>query len=136
MAINNAVLVGRLTAAPEVKQTMSQIAVCSFTVAVDRPYKSGEDRQADFINCVAWRGTAEFVGKYFNKGDMIGIIGNIQTRNYEDRDGNKRKAVEVVAREVSFIGSKRQDNGAAQTAPAAPASIDIQVEPIDGDLPF
>lgn len=134
MAINNVALVGRLTAAPEVKQTMSQIAVCSFTVAVDRAYKSGEDRQADFINCVAWRGTAEFVGKYFNKGDMIGIIGSIQTRSYEDKDGNKRKAVEVVAREVSFVGGKRQDNGTAQTAPAAPATIDIS--PIDEDLPF
>ena len=135
MAINNVVLAGRLTAAPEVKQTQTGFSVCSFTVAVDRAYKSGEERQADFINCVAWRGTAEFVGKYFNKGDMIGIIGSIQTRSYDDKDGNKRKAVEVVAREVSFVGGKRQDNGAAQTAQSA--SVDVKYEPVDDiDIPF
>lgn len=105
--INNVVLMGRLTAAPELKTTQSGISTVRFSVAVERRYnKQGEGRQTDFIDCVAWRQTAEFVSKYFNKGSMIAVEGSIQTRNYEDKNGNKRKAVEVQVDNVSFCGSK------------------------------
>ena len=105
--INNVVLMGRLTAVPELKTTQSGISTVRFSVAVERRYnKQGEERQTDFIDCVAWRQTAEFVSKYFNKGSMIAVEGSIQTRNYEDKNGNKRKAVEVQVDNVSFCGSK------------------------------
>jgi len=95
--INTAVIIGRLTGDPELKHTQNDISVTSFTVAVDRPYvKSGEERQADFIDVVAWRGTAEFICKYFQKGQLIALQGSIQTRTYTDKDNNKRKAVELV----------------------------------------
>lgn len=110
--LNVAVLMGRLVADPELRRTQSDLAVCSFRIAVDRNYanKAGE-RQADFIDIVAWRSTAEFVCKYFTKGQMIAVEGSIQTRSYEDKQGNKRTAVEVVANNVSFCGSKRENGG-------------------------
>ena len=86
--LNTAILMGRLTADPELRKTTSGLSVTSFTVAVERNYKSGEERQADFINVVAWRGTADFVSTYFKKGQMIAVQGSIQTRNYEDKNGN------------------------------------------------
>ena len=105
--INNVVIMGRLTADPELKKTQSDLSVTSFCVAVDRSYvKEGEEREADFINVVAWRRTAEFVTRYFHKGSMIAVQGSIQTRKYEDKDGNKRVAVEILANKVSFCGSK------------------------------
>lgn len=109
--INKVILVGRLTADPELRTTQSGVSVCSFSVAVDRKYNSGGERQADFINCVAWRQSAEFISKYFNKGKLIGIEGSIQTRNYEDKQGNKRVAVEVVVDNASFIGGKSESGG-------------------------
>ena len=110
--LNIAVIMGRLTAAPELRTTPNGVSVTSFSVAVDRSYssRSGGERQSDFINVVAWRGTAEFICKYFQKGQMIAIDGSIQTRNYEDKQGNKRTAVEVVANNANFCGSKR-DSG-------------------------
>ena len=107
MAINIAILIGRLTADPELKTTPSGTSVTSFSIAVDRRYKSGEDRQTDFINIVAWRQTAEFICKYFGKGSMICIEGSIQTRRYQDKDGNSRTAFEVVANNVTFVESKK-----------------------------
>lgn len=117
---NLVVLTGRLTKAPELKTTPSGVSVCSFTIAVERRYKQGEERQADFINVVAWRSAAEFVSKYFTKGSMIGIEGAIQTRKYQDKDGNNRTAFEVVANNVQFVESKRpqgneQDNSTPTT---------------------
>ena len=103
--INNAVLMGRLTANPELKTTPSDVSVTPFTIAVDRKY-GGQEKQTDFIDCVAWRQTAEFICRYFRKGDLIAVEGELQTRNYEDKNGNKRKAVEVVVNNVSFCGSK------------------------------
>lgn len=110
--LNVAVIMGRLVADPELRHTPNDISVCSFRVAVDRSYsnKSGE-RQADFIDVVAWRSTAEFVCRYFTKGQMIAVNGSIQTRSYEDKQGNKRTAVEIVADNVSFCGSKRESGG-------------------------
>ncbi len=109
--LNRAILMGRLVADPELRQTANGISVCSFRIAVDRNYSKDRERQADFIDIVAWRSTAEFVSKYFNKGKMIIVEGSIQTRNYEDRNGNKRTAVEVVADNIMFGESK----GASQS---------------------
>jgi len=111
--LNIAVIMGRLTATPELRTTPNGISVTSFSVAVDRSYSSrnGGERQTDFINVVAWRSTAEFICKYFTKGQMIAINGSIQTRNYEDKQGNKRTAVEIVVDNANFCGSKRESSG-------------------------
>ena len=96
--LNTAILMGRLTADPELRHTPSDVAVTSFTLAGDRSYvKSGADRQVDFIDIVAWRSTAEFVCRYFHKGQLVAVQGSIQTRSYTDKEGNKRKAFEAVS---------------------------------------
>lgn len=127
--INNVVIMGRLIKDPELKTTQSGLSVVSFTVAVDRKYQ--KERQADFLNVVAWRHTAEFVEKYFTKGSMIAIQGSIQTRTYEDKNGNKRTAVEIVADNVSFCGSK---GGSGK--PNLNVSNDDFEEICDDGLPF
>ena len=120
--LNCAIIMGRLTADPELRTTGNGISVTSFSVAVDRNYqRQGQERQTDFINVVAWRQTAEFVSRYFRKGQMIAVQGSIQTRNYEDRNGNKRTAVEIVADNVSFCGSKEQGE-TPKTSYSAPQS--------------
>ena len=147
--INTAILMGRLTADPELRTTNTGVAVTRFAVAVDRRFqRAGEDRQADFINVVAWRQTAEFVSRYFHKGSMIAVRGSIQTNRYEDRDGNKRTSFEVVADEVSFCGSKAESNTGSQSsyAPSArpqaassfstAAADDFEEIPVSDDLPF
>ena len=141
---NLVVLTGRLTAAPELKTTQSGISVTSFSIAVDRRYRAGEEKQTDFINVVAWRQSAEFVAKYFKKGNMIGIEGSIQTRKYTDKNGNNRTAFEVVANNVQFVETKRDSAPSAveDTAPAASFSnagandfADLG-DIADDDLPF
>jgi len=144
---NKAILIGRLTADPELKQTTSGISVCSFSIAVDRRF-SGRDseRKTDFINITSWRQQAEFVCRYFHKGDAIGIEGSIQTRNYEDKNGNKRTATEVVTDNVFFTGSKSSggNSAPAYTAPAAGTGMtyasgsvsDFEEVESDNDLPF
>lgn len=127
--INSVVIMGRLTKDPELKTTQSGLSVISFTVAVDRKYQKGGERQADFLNVVAWRHTAEFVEKYFRKGSMIAVQGSIQTRKYEDKNGNNRTAVEIVADNVSFCGSKDEK-------PNLNVSTDDFEEIGDDDLPF
>ena len=114
---------GRLTADPELRTTTSGLSVTSFTVDVDRNYNIGDERQTDFINCVAWRATADFVTRYFRKGQMIAVQGSLQVRNYEDKNGNKRTAYDVVADNVSFCGSKSEsgNNFGAQRQESAPA---------------
>lgn len=135
--INKVVLVGRLTADTEVKQTQSGISVCSFTVACNRPYSKDGESQADFINCVAWRQTAEFVGKYFRKGNAIGLDGSIQTRKYQDKDGNNRTAVEVLVNSVAFVESKGQSNqDNNQTNLGDNNTSDFEELGSDVDLPF
>lgn len=107
--LNQAILIGRLVNSPELKTTQAGTSVTTFTVAVDRRYvKRGTERETDFIDIVAWRQTAEFITKYFSKGSMIAIQGTIQTRTYTDKNGNKRKAVEVVAENVSFCGDRKE----------------------------
>ena len=103
---NLVVLTGRLTADPELKTTQSGLSVTSFTIAVDRRVKSGEEKKADFITIVAWRNTAELITKHFRKGNLIGIEGSIQTRKYTDKNGNNRVVFEVIANNVQFAESK------------------------------
>ena len=107
--LNHIVIMGRLTRAPELRYTQSQIPVASFRVAVDRDFGRGEERQTDFIDCVAWRSTGEFVSKYFQKGSMAVVSGRLQMRDWTDKDGNKRTSAEVVADNVYFGESKRRD---------------------------
>ena len=114
--LNKAIIMGRLTRDPELKYTQSNTPVVSFTVAVDRSFKSQDgERTADFINCVAWRNTAEFVSKYFTKGRMIAVSGSIQTRKYVDNNNNNRTATEIVANEVSFRGDKPAEDAQRAT---------------------
>lgn len=134
MAFNLVVLTGRLTADAELKTTPSGVAVTSFNIAVDRRVKQGEERQVDFITIVAWRQTAEFITKYFKKGSMIGIEGAIQTRNYTDKNINKRTAFEVVANNVQFVESKKAE-GRTDVDIAKPSEEEF-TEVANDDLPF
>lgn len=149
--LNQVSLMGRLTADPELRHTPNDVAVTTFTVAVNRSYvKQGAERQADFIDVVAWRNTAEFVCRYFKKGQMIAVTGSIQTRNYQDREGKNRKAVEVVADNVYFTESRNSTSGASGNSPAydpveeqekntsysAGSVDDFTVVANDEDLPF
>ena len=142
--LNMVALMGRLTYDPELRSTPSGLSVMRFQIACDRNYQAqGQERQADFIDCVAWRQTAEFISRYFHKGDMIAIEGSIQTQNYIDNNGNKRKSVEVVCNNVSFCGSKN-NGGGQQTAPPEPTQSYSSATPSDfeeivdddDDLPF
>lgn len=129
--INNITIMGRLTQSPELKTTGNGIEVTSFCVAVDRGYqKEGDEKQTDFINCVAWRKTAVFISQYFTKGQMIALTGSIQTRKYEDRDGKTRTATEVLASNVSFCGPKGSSEQRVNS------SNNDEFEEIDDDLPF
>lgn len=113
--INMVVLRGRLTHEPELRSTPNGLAVIHFQIACDRTYqKDSQNRQADFIDCVAWRQTAEFISRYFHKGSMIAVEGTIQTSNYTNKDGNKRKQIEVLANNVSFCDGK-SENGTQGT---------------------
>lgn len=126
--LNHIVIMGRLTAAPELRYTQQNTPVASFTLAVDRDYQhGGSEKQTDFIPCVAWRGTAEFVSKYFTKGSMAAVSGRLQLRDWTDKDGNKRRTAEVVADSIYFGESKKRD-----------ASPDVPFEeiPDDDELPF
>ncbi|MBR1797336.1 MAG: single-stranded DNA-binding protein [Clostridiales bacterium] len=113
--MNKVILIGRLTKDPEVKNTASQVTVCRFTVAVDRRFKDQNgQRQADFINCVAWRQTANFISSYFHKGSKIAVVGSIQTRTYDDANGQKRYVTEVVVDEAEFAESANSGNSGNQ----------------------
>lgn len=128
-------LSGNLVATPELRVTSSKIPVCSFTIAVKRPKTKDK---TDFIDCVAWRQTAEFIVKYFQKGSSIEVSGPITSRMYEDKNGNKRKAVEILVDNVSFSGHKKPEETAA--SPAAPDYSSVLVEDFreipEEDLPF
>ncbi len=157
--LNRTILMGRLVADPELKTTASGVSVTSFRIAVDRSYvKSGEERKADFIDIVCWRQTADFVCRYFSKGSLIAVEGQLQSRTYQAKDGTNRYVVEVVADNVSFTGERRDANNynnsfnqSYSNAPAAPAveeqtqpapsyqsgsNSDFQEMPLDDDLPF
>ncbi len=149
---NKAILIGRLTADPEMRSTPNGVNVASFRIAVDRAYQpKGAEKKTDFFNIVVWRQQAEFVCRYFSKGRLIGVDGSIQTSDYTDRDGNNRKAFEIVADRVFFVDSKNSAPSSenAYSAPAAPAADpnagvsyssgsagDFSVGAEDDDLPF
>lgn len=136
--LNHIAIMGRLTRDPELKTTNSGIPVVSFSIAVDRDFadKESGERGVDFIDVTAWRHTAEFVSRYFTKGRMAVVSGRLQTRNWTDKDGNKRKAVEIVADNVYFGDSKRNDS--ETTSPAAPSAPSdfAAIEGEDEGLPF
>lgn len=154
--LNKIFLMGRLVADPEAKQTPSGVPVTTFRIAVDRDFKNKQtgEKEADFVTIVAWRGTAEFVARYFTKGRMALVEGRLQIRPYTDRDGNKRSATEVVAENVYFGDSKRDGDGggsyggyphASAPVPSAPSPYDAPVptgdqfaelDDDDGELPF
>ncbi len=147
--LNKAILVGRITADPELRHTPNNIAVTSFTVAVNRPYSRNAERQTDFIDIVAWRSTAEFVCRYFHKGNAIAIDGRIQVSNYTDKDGNKRRRFEVLADNVSFVEGKNASGASpaaagepVQSQTGAPVSFesgnmdDFEEIDLGDDLPF
>ena len=121
--LNHIVIMGRLTRDPELRRTGSGTAVASFTLAVDRDFGNREngERETDFIDCVAWRQTGEFVSKYFTKGRMAVVSGRLQIRNWTDKDGNKRRSAEVVADNVYFGDSRRDGETGGYSAPAAPS---------------
>lgn len=154
--LNKIIVMGRLTRDPELRRTQSGLSVTSFSVACDRDFKSQSgEKETDFIDIVAWRNTAEFVSKYFTKGRMAVVSGRLQIRNWNDKDGNKRRSAEVVADNVYFGDSRRDgDSGSsyggsysapsshaapqqsAYTAPTAPASDFAMLEDDDAQLPF
>ncbi len=142
-AFNKVILIGNLTADPELKQTQSGISVTSFTIAVSRRYSSKNSEngpQADFINIVAWRNTAEFITKYFQKGKSILIVGSIQTRSWTDQNDQKRYVTEVVADEAHFVEKKNDGAPVAGATPApygaSPKDVAFEEMSTDDDLPF
>ena len=144
--LNHIVIMGRLTRDPELRYTQSQTPVASFTLAVDRDFggRDGGEKQTDFIDCVAWRQTAEFVNKYFTKGSMAVVSGRLQIRDWTDRDGGKRRSAEVIADNVYFGDSKPKDGGdvpAYEGEPGAgfgapPSGFTPNFGEENGELPF
>jgi len=147
--LNKVIIMGRLARDPELRRTQSGVSVTSFRIACDRDFKSqGGEKETDWIDVVAWRNTAEFVSKYFQKGRMAIVDGRLQTRDWTDKDGNKRTAVEVVAENIYFGDSKRDGAGSDYSAPAYGApmggysapmggpSAFAEIDEEDGDLPF
>lgn len=134
--LNRVILMGRMTAQPELKTTPSGVAVTSFSIAVDRP---GKEKVTDFINIVAWRSSAEFVCRYFGKGDPITVEGGIQVRNYTTQDGQKRNAVEVVADQVGFVlsSAQKKESAGQQERPSIEASADEFIDMMgEENMPF
>ena len=150
--LNHITIMGRLTRDPELRRTGTGVAVASFTLAVDRDFggREGGERETDFIDCVAWRQTGEFVSKYFTKGRMAVVSGRLQIRSWTDKEGNKRRTAEVVADNVYFGDSKREGDSAgsfggntyaapaapAYSAPSSPASDFAMLDDDDAQLPF
>ena len=140
--LNHITIMGRLVRDPEMRSTQSGVAVASFTLAVDRDFsgKDGGEKQTDFIDCTAWRHTAEFVSKYFTKGRMAVVSGRLQIDNYTDNDGNKRRSAKVIADNIYFGDSKKdgatsgQSDESASLTPAPSGFVPANVD--DGELPF
>ena len=129
--LNRVILMGRLTADPELKQTPNGISVVSFSLAVDRNFAyKGAERQTDFINCVAWRQTAEFISRYFAKGRLMAVEGSLQVRNYVDKNENKRQAVEVVVDQAYFADSKPSGSSSPASANPIPAYAAVPAAPV------
>ena len=141
--MNKAILIGNLTRDPELAETKDGISVCRFSIAVNRYIRAGES-QTDFFNIVAWRGLGENVAKYCKKGQKVAVVGSIQVRNYEDRDGNMRTAVDIVASDVEFISSPNSSsadrdfatNDFASTSMSSDKKVTLQPIDDDDDIPF
>jgi single-strand DNA-binding protein len=133
MSINKVILTGRLTRDPEMRHTNNSTPVCNFSIAVDNGY--GENKTTDFINCVAWNKTAEFVEKHFTKGRMIALVGRLSTRTWEGQDGKKNYVTEVTVSEVSFCDSKPEGQGATESTQASDDEF-VTLADADDDLPF
>jgi len=138
MALNQIVLMGRLTKDPELRRTPAGVAVASFTLAVERDFASGGEKTTDFIDIVAWRNTAEFVSKYFFKGQLAAVSGRLQLRDWVDKDGGKRRTAEVVADNVYFAEGKRERNEEHATTPFVGTNLSgfEALDDDDSDLPF
>lgn len=138
MSFNRVILVGRLTKDPEMRQTTNGISVVRFSVACDRPYKSGDEKKTDFIDCQAWRQTAEFISKYFSKGSAILIEGELQNNNYTDKDGVKHYGMLVLANKVTFVESKKSAGNSQGGQSGIPEDVTGAYEEIigDGEIPF
>ena len=138
--LNKVVIMGRMVRDPELRRTANGVAVTSFTLAVDRDYvPQGQERESDFIDCVAWRNTGEFVDKHFSKGRMAVVFGSLQFRKWTDKDGNKRKAAEINVENVYFADSKRSENSTAGETENVSQNIPDNFEAIEDDdaqLPF
>ena len=141
--LNKAILIGRFTRDPELRSTPQGVSTCSFSLAVDRNFvRQGEERKADFINCVAWRTTAEFISKYFHKGNLVAVEGSIQTRSWDDQDGKKRYAPEVIVNQAYFVESNKDAQQSAGTGESFGSgdygSLPDPISPMgtDDDLPF
>lgn len=136
MAINTSIIVGRLTKDIELKQTSTGKTVTNFTVAVDKPYNKDNDHpEANWIDCIAWEKTAEFLAKYFKKGNKVGITGNLQTRTYE-KDGTKFKVTEILVNTVDFVESKNSNQTGQQETTQPTKTTEAVSEPNADDLPF
>ena len=135
--MNKAILLGRLTRDPELRSTQSGVAVASFAIAINRRFKNAVGNyDVDFINCTAWRNTAEFICKYFQKGSAIAVVGSIQNQKYTDKDGNERTATGVVVDEAYFAGSKGNGETSSEETPPQFNTDFAEVVPDDDDLPF
>lgn len=134
--MNHVIITGRLTSDPELRQTPSNVSVTRFTVAVNRPYSKDKEQEADFINCTAWRGTAEFVTKYFKKGDPIEVSGALRNNNYTDSNGVKHYTSEVLVNDVGFTQSKKSGNNSAANETDIGDLGDFEEILNDGDVPF
>lgn len=135
--MNMVCLLGRLAGEPELRHTQTDVPVASFQLAVERAYTpKGQEKQTDFIPCVAWRNTAEFIARYFSKGHRIAVQGTLQSRNYTGRDGGKRTAYEVVVDNAFFAESKNAGGGTGGPSPAPRASVDFEEIDTDSELPF
>ena len=146
--LNKIIIMGRLTRDPELRYTQQNTPVCSFTVAVDRDYASNGEKQTDYIDCVAWRAGGEFVSKYFTRGSLIVVDGRLESRKWQDRDGNKRTSWEINADRCYFGGSKKDSDGSGDSTQSygnqatsetysTPAKFtDIDPDEDDGELPF
>lgn len=131
--LNHITIHGRLTADPELKQTQSGVSVCNLTVAVDRSYKNGEEKQTDFFTVICWRGLADMVSKHFAKGKEILVSGEMQSRKWQDNEGNNRVSWEIMANGVDFCGSKSDNGGNSASTSSAPKMEEIDTDTV---LPF
>lgn len=141
--MNKVFLIGNLTRDPELTETSSGVSVCRFSIAVNRAYTSGDgERQTDFFNCTAWRGTAESVAKYCKKGNKVAVSGSVQIRTWKDNDGNKHQGVDVIAQDVEFLTQKERSGDDFYDAPVSSARGTARKKPAlqsfddDGDIPF